>query len=161
MPKTDLQAIRRERLAELLREKYAGNKTALGKALGYKDGAYIGQWLRALRPISEKSVEAIERATHSRGWFHGTAQQQQIEATTGSNVAMLREPSQVWLSEAMMQFWRKARIHSVERRESVLGLVKELLKNEGDETQARATCLHIENLLEPPMAPAAPATANG
>ena len=36
-----------------------GGKAALGRALGYKDGAFVGQMLRGDRPISEKTIAAL------------------------------------------------------------------------------------------------------
>lgn len=158
MPKIDPFAQRISRLQDLVRDKYEGNKASLGKALGYNDGSYVGQLLSGKRPITEKTVDAIEKKTHNRGWFADTSSADQVraEGSTGSNVHQIREPAAVWISEAMLQFWRQAKAHSAERREAVLGLVKELLKNEHDETQARSTCVNIERLLEPPIAPAAP-----
>lgn len=36
-----------------------GGKAALGRALGYKDGAFVGQMLRGDRPITEKTIAAL------------------------------------------------------------------------------------------------------
>lgn len=36
-----------------------GGKAALGRLLGYKDGAFVGQMLRGERPVSEKTMQAI------------------------------------------------------------------------------------------------------
>lgn len=36
-----------------------GGKAALGRALGYKDGAFVGQMLRGDRPITEKTMAVI------------------------------------------------------------------------------------------------------
>ena len=36
-----------------------GGKAALGRALGYKDGAFVGQMLRGDRPITEKTMAAL------------------------------------------------------------------------------------------------------
>jgi hypothetical protein len=36
-----------------------GGKAALGRALGYKDGAFVGQMLRGERPITEKTISAL------------------------------------------------------------------------------------------------------
>lgn len=62
-----LQKYRRERLAEAAKK--AGSNTALGKLLGYFDGAYIGQMLRGDRPITEDTVFKLEAKTGFRGWF--------------------------------------------------------------------------------------------
>jgi len=36
-----------------------GGKAALGRLLGYKDGAYVGQMLRGERPITEKTIAQL------------------------------------------------------------------------------------------------------
>ena len=36
-----------------------GGKAALGRALGYKDGAFVGQMLRGDRPITEKTIASL------------------------------------------------------------------------------------------------------
>lgn len=36
-----------------------GGKAALGRLLGYKDGAFVGQMLRGERPVTEKTMQAI------------------------------------------------------------------------------------------------------
>lgn len=46
---------RRRRLQEFVDAKFEGNKAALGRALEYRDGAFVGQMLRGERPITEKS----------------------------------------------------------------------------------------------------------
>jgi hypothetical protein len=38
-----------------------GGKTALGRRVGYRDGAFIGQMLRGERPITEKTLDALRR----------------------------------------------------------------------------------------------------
>lgn len=50
---------RKQRLQALVDEKYAHNKAALGRALGYKDGAFVGHMIRGERPITEKTIEQI------------------------------------------------------------------------------------------------------
>jgi len=63
----ELQLKRRGRL-EAAAEK-AGGKAQLGRLLGYKDGAYIGQMLRGERPIKEDTVLKLESKPGFRGWF--------------------------------------------------------------------------------------------
>ncbi len=36
-----------------------GGKAALGRLLGYKDGAYVGQMLRGERPVTEKTISQL------------------------------------------------------------------------------------------------------
>lgn len=52
----DLSEWRRQRLAALAEKR--GGKAALGRMLGYKDGAFIGQMIRGERPITEKTIDA-------------------------------------------------------------------------------------------------------
>lgn len=49
---------RRIALLELA-AKQMGGKAALGRALGYADGAFVGQMLRGDRPVTEKTVAAL------------------------------------------------------------------------------------------------------
>lgn len=63
----DLQEWRRQRL-NALADKMLG-KAALGRALGYRDGAYVGQMISGLRPITEKTIAAAEALPGARGWF--------------------------------------------------------------------------------------------
>ena len=38
-----------------------GGKAALGRELGYVDGAYVGQMIRGERPVTEKTLRALSR----------------------------------------------------------------------------------------------------
>jgi len=58
-----------QRLQDFVDLKFEGNKAALGRALGYKDGAFVGQMLRGERPITEKTVNQIQGLIGGRGWF--------------------------------------------------------------------------------------------
>jgi hypothetical protein len=58
---------RRERL-QALASKLGGN-AALGRRLGYKDGAFVGQMIKGLRPITEKTIQTIHEMSEARGWF--------------------------------------------------------------------------------------------
>lgn len=62
---------RRRRLQELLDEKFSGNAAQLGRALDYKDGAFVRQMLAGRRPITEKTVQAVEALPMRgvAGWF--------------------------------------------------------------------------------------------
>jgi hypothetical protein len=51
----------------------AGNKTAFGRLLGYKDGGFVRQMLVGTRPVTEKTVQQIEGLPGMRGWFSGSA----------------------------------------------------------------------------------------
>lgn len=50
-----------------------GSQAALGRALGKASGAFVRQMLAGERPISEKTVAAIEALPGMRGWFTGVA----------------------------------------------------------------------------------------
>ena len=66
------QDYRVARLQDLLDDAhFAGIKTALGRALGYDNGAFIRQMLERERPISEKTVRAVETMLGGKykGWF--------------------------------------------------------------------------------------------
>ena len=56
-------------LQELVRQRFDGNKAALGRALGFRDGSLIGQMERGERPITEKMIEKIESLQNCGGWF--------------------------------------------------------------------------------------------
>jgi hypothetical protein len=58
---------RLKRLAALVDAE--GGKAPLGRKLGYKDGAFVGQMLRGERPISEKTVDAVHDMLGYSGWF--------------------------------------------------------------------------------------------
>jgi hypothetical protein len=62
-----LQAWRRTRLEALANK--LGGKATLGRKLGYRDGAFVGQMLSGLRPITEKTIRAAEAIPGCRGWF--------------------------------------------------------------------------------------------
>lgn len=46
-----------------------GNKTDFGRRLGYKDGAFVRQMTSGVRPVSEKTIRAIEAMPGMKGWF--------------------------------------------------------------------------------------------
>lgn len=76
-----LQTQRRERLAAAA--KRAGGNAALGKLLGYRDGAFVGQMLRGERPITEGTVAKLHSCRGWRGWFEAlneAGEQGQIDA---------------------------------------------------------------------------------
>lgn len=62
-----VQEFRRARL-EAAAER-AGGKAALGRLLGYRDGAMVGQMLRGERPITEGTVAKLEAKPGFRDWF--------------------------------------------------------------------------------------------
>jgi len=67
MDMDELLGWRRERL-QALADKLGGN-AALGRLLGYRDGAFVGQMIKGSRPISEKTIAAIHEMHEARNWF--------------------------------------------------------------------------------------------
>lgn len=73
-----LAAYRQSRLSDLLKHPdFGGKKAVLGRALGFKDGAYVRQMIEGERPITEKLVQKIEviRDGKFAGWFSAQAPQ--------------------------------------------------------------------------------------
>lgn len=68
MDEETLQAWRRTRLEALANQ--LGGKAELGRKLGYEDGSFVGQMIKGLRPITEKTVRAAEAIDRRfRNWF--------------------------------------------------------------------------------------------
>lgn len=70
MREDDIQNFRRQRLQALIDLKFGGNRSATGRALGYKDGAFVRQMLAGSRPITEKTVAQIEELPGCHAWFN-------------------------------------------------------------------------------------------
>lgn len=71
MGKAPDQGWRRARLDALAQHEEFAGRAALGRALGYKDGAFIRQMIQGERPITEKTIHAVDslRGGRFRGWF--------------------------------------------------------------------------------------------
>lgn len=69
MDETALQLYRRHRLELAVAHLTAGNVSALGRLLGYRDGAFVRQMLSGTRAVSDKTVRAIEAMRGMEGWF--------------------------------------------------------------------------------------------
>lgn len=63
----EIQAHRRRRLQAAVDR--LGSKAELGRRLGYQDGSHVGQMLRGEKPITEKTVIALEALPGMAGWF--------------------------------------------------------------------------------------------
>jgi hypothetical protein len=61
------QQWRQQRMADLSRLK--GGNASLGRLLGYRDGAYVGQMIGGHRPITEKLIEKIHGMHGLSTWF--------------------------------------------------------------------------------------------
>ncbi|MDO3524522.1 S24 family peptidase [Ralstonia pseudosolanacearum] len=69
MNEKGIQDWRTQRLKAAVDKIADGNVTAFGKRLGYKDGAFVRQMLSGNRPVSEKTVRAIEDLPGLANWF--------------------------------------------------------------------------------------------
>ena len=63
------QVFRRERLQAAVRDQFGGNETALGRQLGYQDGAFVRQMLKGRRSITEKTVAKVHSLRGMAHWF--------------------------------------------------------------------------------------------
>lgn len=66
---SELLDYRKKRVQELVDLKYGGSKAALGRAMGFRDGAYIGQMISGLRSINEKTIRQLEALPGVSDWF--------------------------------------------------------------------------------------------
>ncbi|MBW9102916.1 S24 family peptidase [Paraburkholderia phenoliruptrix] len=69
MNELELAQQRIEALRAAIEKVSEGNRTAFGRRLGYKDGAFVRQMLSGDRPVTEKTIRAIEAIPGMRGWF--------------------------------------------------------------------------------------------
>lgn len=67
MQQQKIQEWRRKRLASLAEK--TGGKAELGRKLGFKDGAFVGQMIRGDRPITEKTILAVHAMPGYANWF--------------------------------------------------------------------------------------------
>jgi hypothetical protein len=109
-----IQAQRKTRLRELLEQKYDGDKAALGRALDFRDGSYIGQLLRGERPITEKLVAKIHTKDGCAGWFAPAADMpamDQLAKTVDQlkrEVARLGDTASAVSQASRAELWEKA-----------------------------------------------------
>jgi SOS-response transcriptional repressor LexA len=69
MNELEIAQVRIEALKAAIDKLCDGNRTAFGRRLGYKDGAFVRQMLSGDRPITEKTIRTIEAIPGMRGWF--------------------------------------------------------------------------------------------
>lgn len=67
MTKSAIHEWRKKRLDEL--SKAVGGNKALGKLLGYEDGAFVGSMIKGTRPITEKTIQKIHSIDKFSEWF--------------------------------------------------------------------------------------------
>ncbi|WP_279212645.1 S24 family peptidase [Delftia acidovorans] len=81
MDEQQIQKWRAQRLEALAAKE--GGKAALGRRLGYRDGAFIGQMLRGDRPITEKTVLAVHAMPGYAGWFEPQSSPARVAVAIG------------------------------------------------------------------------------
>lgn len=69
MNELDLNTQRIALLRSAIDKVASGNVSEFGRRLGYKDGAFVRQMLGAIRPVSEKTIRAVEALPGLKGWF--------------------------------------------------------------------------------------------
>lgn len=69
MNEVELNEFRIGRLLAAVNHVSHGNKTDFGRRLGYKDGAFVRQMLSGIRPVTEKTIWAIEAMPGMKDWF--------------------------------------------------------------------------------------------
>lgn len=90
MAKINTEDYRRTRLQAFVDEKFEGSKAGLGRALGYRDGAFVGQMLRGERAISEKTIAQIHHLAGGRGWFTDVIEGAPIELGNNPDYPAIR-----------------------------------------------------------------------
>ena len=94
MNDVELAEFRIQRLKDAIDKLEGGNKSAFGRRLGYKDGAFIRQLLAGTRPITEKTIMQIEAIHGMNGWFNLPGEARRPAATPASAVWPFRSISQ-------------------------------------------------------------------
>ncbi|MFT3812693.1 MAG: S24 family peptidase [Acidovorax sp.] len=69
MDESQIQELRRTRLADAVKKLSAGNVASFGRLLGYGGGAFVRQMLLGNRAVSDKTVRRIEGLRGMQGWF--------------------------------------------------------------------------------------------
>ena len=60
---------RRDLLSKAIDRLTQGDRSAFGRRLGFKDGAFIRQMLNGSRAVSEKTIRLVESIPGMHGWF--------------------------------------------------------------------------------------------
>jgi len=137
---------RKERLRAL--SVRLGGLASLGRFLGYKDGAYIGQMLRGDRPITEKLIAEIEAKPGLKGWFTATKgadlePAQNVAQLTYSSAQQAREPLES-VAEHVVQIGNALLQVDEVRRNAIAELLAGVARQPN---QARSIASHITALL--------------
>ena len=101
MEKEALENFRRERLAALA--VHMGGRAALGRALDYIDGAYVGHMIKGLRPITEKTIIQCEQLPGASGWFSDTKYQERALSKEVITAIARLEPTEVRRIENLLR----------------------------------------------------------
>lgn len=91
MSPDDQQEFRVARLQDLMNAKYGGQKAALGRALGHKSGAFVRQLLARERPVTEKTVQALEGLPGCAGWFDADPASSGPETAQGDSTGSVED----------------------------------------------------------------------
>lgn len=86
MNELDLNNLRIALLKAAIDKTTDGNVSEFGRRLGYRDGAFVRQMLGGARPVTEKSIRAIEALHGLAGWF------QTATGSSGAAAAPDKEP---------------------------------------------------------------------
>lgn len=109
MNEVELNEFRMSRLLAAVEHVSKGNKTDFGRRLGYKDGAFVRQMLSGIRPVTEKTVWAIEAMPGMKGWF---------EVEAGSMPAVASSPAPSWpfpeISEEQVRALPPAKLNALQ-----------------------------------------------
>ncbi|ANY17286.1 repressor [Bordetella pseudohinzii] len=109
MNEVELNEFRMSRLLAAVEHVSKGNKTDFGRRLGYKDGAFVRQMLSGIRPVTEKTVWAIEAMPGMKGWF---------EVEAGSMPAVVSSPAPSWpfpeISEEQVRALPPAKLNALQ-----------------------------------------------
>ncbi|MBO9678938.1 MAG: S24 family peptidase [Acidovorax sp.] len=73
MDESQIQELRRARLADAVKKLCGGNVASFGRLLGYGGGAFVRQMLLGSRAISDKTVRRIESLRGMQDWFSPVA----------------------------------------------------------------------------------------
>lgn len=120
MSMEEIQAWRRARLQAAV-EHIGGNKAALGRLLGYQDGSFVGQMLRAERPITEDTVLRLESNHQFRAWFSADVNTVDRGGLTLVARPVSPEPENIPLRPRLPQVvWRDEKMIKAQKRFTVV-----------------------------------------
>jgi hypothetical protein len=99
-----------------------GGNAALGRALGYRDGAFVGQMLRGERPVTEKTLLAMRAIRQLADLFTRPDQSQR---------PIQLRPAQPSIGDTLNRLGTALSTVPAERREAVAGMLSAWAKEGG------------------------------